>query len=49
MYILQNFQMDSVNRLIKLLESQTKEEANNNIKSVGLYDEFTSINLVITI
>ncbi len=41
--------MDSVNKLIKLLESRTREEANNNIKSVGLFDEFTSINLVILI
>jgi len=41
--------MDSVNKLIRLLESQTKEEANNNIKSVGLFNEFTSINLVIII
>jgi len=38
--------MESVQRLIKLLETQSKQEANNNIKSVGLYEEFNSINMV---
>ncbi|ORX42993.1 hypothetical protein BCR36DRAFT_586919 [Piromyces finnis] len=40
-----NDYMDSVQKLIKLLESQSKKDVNNNIKSVGLYEEFTSINI----
>ncbi|ORX84075.1 hypothetical protein BCR32DRAFT_242864 [Anaeromyces robustus] len=40
-----NDDMDSIQKLIKLLETQTKQDVNNNIKSVGLYEEFASVNI----
>jgi len=38
--------MEAVQKLMKMLESQRKADTNNNIKSVGLYEEFSSINNV---
>jgi len=39
-----NDDMEAVQKLMKMLESQRKADTNNNIKSVGLYEEFSSIN-----